>query len=122
MTAGMTSRELTIIPIPYGKAVEFVRQHHRHHPHEPNRRAFRFAIAATDGHRIAGVLIAGRPVARHLDDGLTLEVHRCCTDGTRNAASMLYAAARRAAKALGYRRLITHTLASESGTSLRAAG
>jgi len=94
MTAGMTSRELTIIPIPYGKAVEFVRQHHRHHPHEPNRRAFRFAVAATDGHRTVGVIIAGRPVARHLDDGLTLEVHRCCTDGTclsgrqaRNAAS-----------------------------------
>ena len=62
------------------------------------------------------------PYRRHLDDGRTLEVTRCCTDGAKNAASMLYGAAWRATKALGYRRLITYTLAEEPGTSLRAAG
>lgn len=64
----------------------------------------------------------GRPVARHQDDGWTLEVTRCCTDGTKNAASMLYGAARRAAFNLGYKRIITYTLQTEPGTSLRAAG
>lgn len=64
----------------------------------------------------------GRPVARHYDDGTTLEVNRTCTDGTPNANSMLYGAAWRAAKALGYRRLITYTRADESGASLKAAG
>lgn len=64
----------------------------------------------------------GRPVARHLDDGWTLEVNRLCTDGTRNACSMLYAAAWRAARAMGYKRLIPYILDTESGTSLRAAG
>lgn len=66
--------------------------------------------------------MVGRPVARHYDDGLTLEVNRVATDGCENAGSALYGAAWRAAKALGYRRLITYTLASESGASLRGSG
>lgn len=66
--------------------------------------------------------MVGRPVSRHLDDGLTLEVNRCCTDGTKNACSALYAASWRAAKALGYRRLITYTMPEEGGASLRGAG
>jgi hypothetical protein len=69
------------------------------------------------------VIVVGRPVARHLDDTWTLEVTRCCVlEGVKNAASMLYGAAWRAGKALGYRRMITYTLAKEPGTSLRAAG
>lgn len=68
------------------------------------------------------MIIVGRPVARHLQDGRTLEVTRCCTDGTRNACSMLYGAAWRATKAMGYTKLITYTLTSESGSSLKAAG
>lgn len=65
--------------------------------------------------------MVGRPVSRYLDDGMTLEVNRCCTDGTQNACTMLYGAACRAAKALGYRRIITYTLESEPGTSLKAS-
>ena len=68
------------------------------------------------------MVIVGRPVSRYLDDGWTLEVNRLCTDGSRNACSMLYAAAWRAAQAMGYKRLITYILESESGVSLRAAG
>lgn len=64
----------------------------------------------------------GRPVSRHLDDGWTLEVNRLCTDGTRNACSMLYAAAWRAARAMGYKRVVTYILDTENGASLRAAG
>lgn len=65
--------------------------------------------------------MVGRPIGRYLDDGLSLEVNRCCTDGTKNACSMLYGAAWRAAKALGYDRLYTYTRASENGASLRAS-
>ena len=65
--------------------------------------------------------MVGRPVGRFLDDGLTLEVNRCCTDGTRNACTMLYGAATRAAKALGYKRIFTYTRQSEPGTSLKAS-
>ena len=71
---------------------------------------------------LVGVAVVGRPVARHYDDGMTLEVNRTATDGTPNANSMLYGAAWRATKALGYHRLITYTQAGESGASLRAAG
>lgn len=82
-----------------------------------------FAVGVTDDEGVLrGVAIVGRPVARHLDNGQTLEVTRSCTDGAPNANSMLYGAAWRAAKALGYTRLITYTQTGESGASLRAAG
>lgn len=110
---------LALQPITFKEACAFVRLHHRHHAPSVGHK---FSIAANDGAKVVGVVTVGRPVARHLDNGWTLEVTRCTTDGTRNAASLLYGAAWRAAKALGYRRLITYTLASEAGTSLRAAG
>lgn len=66
--------------------------------------------------------MVGRPIARNFDDGLTLEVNRSCTDGTENANSALYGASWRAAKALGFQRLVTYTQSGESGHSLRAAG
>lgn len=110
---------LHLVPITALEAKEFIRRHHRHHP--PSL-AQTFALAAIHGNKIVGVATVGRPVSRHLDDGWTLEVNRTCTDGTRNANSFLYGAAWRAARALGYRRLITYTLQSESGVSLRAAG
>jgi hypothetical protein len=65
--------------------------------------------------------MVGRPVGRYLDDGLTLEVNRCCTDGTKNDCTILYGAATRAAKALGYKRIFTYTRQSEPGTSLKAS-
>lgn len=114
---GITSLELQ--PISFAEASEFVLKHHRHHA--PSR-GWKFGIAVNDGTKVVGVVMVGRPVARKLDNGWTLEVTRCCTDGTKNAASMLYGAACRAARALGYKRLITYTLKEEPGTSLIAAG
>src|SRR6266699_996821 len=108
---------LEIVPIELEDANEFVRRFHRHH--KPVIGA-RFSLAVSNG-QICGVAIAGRPVSRHLDDGWTLEVTRTCTDGSPNANSALYAACWRAARALGYSRLITYTLPSETGISLRAA-
>jgi hypothetical protein len=79
---------------------------HRHH--RPPR-GTGFAIGVADGEVLVGVAMAGRPFARMLDDGLTLEVTRVATDGHRNACSLLYAAAWQAARAMGYRRLVTYT-------------
>ncbi len=110
---------LELQPISFDEACEFVRRYHRHHLPP---RFWKFGIAVNDGEKVVGVVMVGRPVARLLDDGWTLEVTRCVTDGTRNAASMLYAAAWRAAKAMGYKRLITYTLETENGVSLVAAG
>lgn len=110
---------LTVVPITQREALAFVDQLHRHH--KPPRGSV-FQLAASDGEKIVGVAMVGRPVSRHLQDGWTLEVNRVCTDGARNACSMLYGAAWRAAKALGYRRLITYTLPEEGGASLRGAG
>jgi hypothetical protein len=99
----------------------FIAAHHR--THKPAR-GCRFCIGLISGANplLCGVLIAGRPVARALDDGVTLELLRVCTDGTLNACSKLLGAARRAAAALGYLRVITYTLPAEGGASLRAAG
>lgn len=110
---------LTLVPTTLKAARLFVDRMHRHH-RAPQGGLFAVACAKDD--EIVGVAIIGRPVARGLQDGWTAEVTRLCTDGTRNACSMLYGAAWRAARSLGYRRLITYTLAEEGGASLRAAG
>ena len=111
---------LTVTPISFDEANAFVAAFHRHHKPMPG---VKFCVAVSDEEgKVRGVAMVGRPVARRSDDGWTLEVNRCCTDGARNACSMLYGAAWRAAKALGYRRLVTYTLPEEGGSSLRAAG
>jgi len=108
-----------LVPIKQKDAKAFVKAHHRHHK-PPVGSIFQIACAVED--KIVGVIIAGRPVARMLDDGWTVEVTRCCTNGYKNACSMLYAAAWRAARALGYKKAITYILESETGTSVKAAG
>ena len=109
---------LRIVPTTLEEANVFVSEHHRHHQPVVGHK---FSIACADEKNVRGVAIVGRPVSRHLDKGWTLEVNRCCTDGAKNACSMLYAAAWRATKALGYQKLITYTLPKEGGASLRAA-
>ncbi len=110
---------LSVTPINLDEANAFVEQYHRHHKPVPGAK---FCVAVSQEDEVKGVAIVGRPVSRVLDDGWTLEVNRCCTDGTRNACSMLYATAWKAAKAMGYTSLITYTLESEGGSSLRGAG
>jgi hypothetical protein len=110
---------IEIVPTTLSDAHQFVRQHHRHHRPPPGGI---FAIACSNDGIICGVAIVGRPVARGNQNGWTVEVTRVATDGTKNACSMLYGACWRTARALGWRRLITYTLQSEPGTSLRAAG
>lgn len=111
---------LRLVPVTFREARDFVEAWHRHHRPPPGHK---FSIGvANDADALVGVCMVGRPVARAWDDGLTLEVNRSATDGTRNANSMLYGAAARAAFALGYRRVVTYTQEGESGASLRAAG
>ncbi|MDA0565148.1 hypothetical protein LG943_12595 [Streptomonospora sp. S1-112] len=111
---------LHLVPVPFAEARAFIEVWHRHLGPP---RGHKFSLgAADDSGVLVAVAIVGRPVARGLDNGRTLEVTRLATDGTPNACSMLLAAAWRAAKALGYRRLVTYTRAEEPGTSLRAAG
>lgn len=108
---------LELIPVTLSEANAFVTQHHRHHKPVVGHK---FSVGVANG-QLRGVCIVGRPVARHFDDGETLEVTRVATDGTGNANSMLYGAASRVAFGLGYRRLITYTRTDESGVSLKAA-
>lgn len=111
---------LTIVPITLRRAKEFVAEHHRHNKPPVGHK---FSIGVCDGEgELRGVAVIGRPIARALDDGLTAEVARTCTDGYPNANSALYGAAWRIASAMGYRRLVTYTQAEESGSSLTAAG
>ena len=110
---------LKVVPLTLAEANEFVLRHHRHHKKVVGHK---FSLGAQLDGVIVGVAIVGRPVSRHRDDGMTLEVTRLATDGSRNACSFLYGAAARAAMALGYARIGTYILASEAGISLRAAG
>lgn len=120
MPRSLMEARLTITPIDFAEANAFVAVHHRHHKPMPG---VKFCIGVSDETgKVRGVVMVGRPVARNSDNGYTLEVNRLCMDGAFNACSMLYGAAWRAAKALGYRRLVTYTLPEEGGASLKAAG
>jgi hypothetical protein len=114
---------LTSIPVSLAQANRFVDLHHRHH--EPLR-FHKYSIGAANNGKFVGVCIVNRPVNLRMDDGLTLEVARLCTGGTKNTCSFLLARAARAAAALGYKRIQTYTLAEEAiksgGASLWAAG
>ena len=110
---------MRVVPTTLREASEFIREHHRHH-RPPRGCVAVLAVAVED--IVVGVAVVGRPVARGLQDGYTAEVTRVATDGTRNACSMLYGAAWRAVRALGYLKLVTYTLPEEGGASLRGAG
>ncbi len=109
---------LELTPISLAEANAFVKEYHRHHQPVPG---CKFCIAVSNNQIIVGVAIVGRPVARHLDDGWTLEVTRTCTNGMKNVNSMLYGACQRAAFALGYKKIITYSLPEEGGASLKAS-
>lgn len=113
--------KLTAVPITLTEAREFVGNFHRHN--KPPVGGV-FAVGVSDGNGLVGVAIAGRPVARMLDNGETLEVTRCCVldDAPKGSCSFLYARLWNAARALGWKRMLTYTLQSESGASLRGAG
>ena len=110
---------LEIVPITQKEAKVFVAEHHRHHK-PPVGSVFQLGLSNNGA--ICGVAIVGRPVARGLQDGWTLEITRLCVDGTKNACSKLYAAAWQVTRKLGYKRLVTYILEEETGTSLTAAG
>ena len=113
------TKAMTIERLELAEANAFVREHHRHHKPVIGHV---FSIGAALDGKIVGVSIIGRPVARGRDDGVTAEITRLATDGTRNACSFLYGASARAAFALGFKRIGTYILATEPGTSLTAAG
>lgn len=110
---------LKIKPIHLKQANEYVKKYHRHNIPTVGGK---FAISCYNGLEICGVAICGRPISRKLDDGKTLEIYRCCTNGQKNACSKLYSAAVKIAKYMGYSNVITYTLESEPGVSLKAAG
>lgn len=110
---------MELMHVELGDANEFVAKLHRHH--KPVR-GHRFSLGVLHDFDIRGVAIVGRPVARGFNFKTTCEVLRLCTDGTKNACSFLYGASARAARSLGYSRVGTYILRSESGASLVASG
>lgn len=115
---------LFVEPCSLKDALRLVQCFHRHHGKVAGHK-FSLMVSTMNRLRVGevGVAIVGRPVSRHLDDGKTLEITRLAVlNHVPNAASKLLGAAAREAKRRGYRKIITYTLASESGISLRAAG
>lgn len=110
---------MTAKPLTQKQAAAYISENHRHH--RPVRGDV-FRIGCEENGRLIGVVQCGRPSARGLQDGVTLEVTRLCTDGTKNTCSFLYSRAARAARELGYKRLVTYILDTESGASLKASG
>jgi hypothetical protein len=117
----MTRPTVDVVPLTLPQANEVVRRLHRHHAPIPGGFAW-FCVGAVIDGRIVGTAIAGRPTNRNNDDRQTVEVLRVATDGSPNAPSALLGACARAARAIGARRILTYTLSTESGASLRGAG
>lgn len=112
---------MTIRPITRNAAMAFLAANHRHLRRALTGWLFGVALVNEDG-EIQGIGCAARPSARMLQDGLTFELVRVCTNGVPNGCSQIYGALRQAARALGYQRVVTYTREDEPGTSLRAAG
>lgn len=110
---------MKVAPMTLRAARAYVNANHRHH-RAPQGGLFAVGVEA-DG-QLVGCAIVGKPVSRMLNDGRTVEITRVCTDGTRNACSFLYRVCVRVANAMGYRKVLTYTLATEGGASLRGAG
>lgn len=125
------SPTVRLLPATRDEAMALVDRLHRHHPRH---QGHRFAIAAELGGELVGAAIVGRPTSHVLQQDktcaevvrLVVKEHVCfgpfCLDALHNLCSRLYGAAWRAWKAMGGRRMVTYTLATEPGTSLRAAG
>ena len=73
---------MEIRPITFRQASDYINQNHRHHKATVG---CKYCIGLYDGENLIGCAVCGRPVSRYLDDGLTCEINRVCTDGTRNA-------------------------------------
>lgn len=114
----MTKDRLRVVPLTLKQANEIVSILHRHHKSVIGHR---FSIGAMLGDRLVGAAIVGRPVARACDPYAVAEVTRLVTDGTPNACSLLYSAAARAAQAMGFDRIQSYILQSETGASLKAS-
>lgn len=112
-------QKLIAVPIDLKDAQMFINELHRHHAAAIRDK---FRIAASKDGEIVGVAQVGRPVARNLCDGKTLEVLRLCTNGEKDVCSFLYSRCARIAKEMGYRKIITYILETETGTSLKASG
>lgn len=110
---------MRVVPLTLKQANDLVALMHRHH--KPAQ-GHRFSLGLMDGEQLVGACIVGRPLARNTGQYDIAEITRLVTDGTPNACSMLYGAAARAAKAMGFRQIQTFILGTESGTSLRASG
>ena len=113
------AKELSIIPLSLKEANDFVTKYHRH-----NKKCagHKWSIGAIYQSELVGVIIVGRPVARKLDNRFTLEVNRNCVldNAPKGTCSFLYAKAIKIWQSMGGKKLITYTLNTESGSSLRA--
>lgn len=114
---------LELRPITLRRANDFVQEYHRHNGRTA-RDGGKYALAAVHEEELVGVVIVGRPLARLLDDGWTVEITRCCVkeSAPKGTPGFLYAAARRVWQAMGGKKVITYTLPSESGASMRGLG
>lgn len=111
---------LFVRPCTIDQANDHIAKLHRHHKRV---QGHRFSLACFDSAGVLhGVATVGRPVSASTEAYHVAEVTRLCTDGSKNACSILYAAVARACEAMGYDKVQTFILPHENGASLRASG
>lgn len=114
---------MKIVPLTLRQANDFVEQHHRHSARTANDGG-KFAIGLQVDGALIGAAIVGRPVARLLQVEGSAEILRCCVlpGAPKGACSRLYGRCKRIWQLMGGDRVVTYSLASEPGDSLRGAG
>lgn len=111
-----------IVPLNLKEANRFVTNFHRHNKKVRGAK-FSIGLKIKNVNELIGVAIAGRPLARLLDNGKTIEILRVCVkNGFKNANSILYGRMRKICYMMGYEKIITYTLQTENGASLKAIG
>lgn len=118
------AKVIFVKPITIKRANEFIEKNHRHH-RPTARNTGRWALAAYDlNNKMVGAVIAGNPVSATYMDGVTIELTRLCVheSAPKGTCSFLISRCCSIWKMMGGEKIITYTLASETGASLRGAG
>ena len=113
------AKNLKCIPLTLKEANAFVIEHHRH---SKQCRCHRFSLGAVYKDELVGAAIIGRAINRYLDNRFTAEILRNCVleKAPKGTCSFLYSRAMKVWQSQGGKKILTYTLETEPGSSLKA--
>ena len=113
------AKNLKCIPLTLKEANAFVIEHHRH---SKQCRGHRFSLGAVYKDELVGAAIIGRAINRYLDNRFTAEILRnsVLEKAPKGTFIFLYSRAMKVWQSQGGKKILTYTLETEPGSSLKA--